>query len=70
MSDTSKKQRPAAEPKRGDAAWREQKDAIARRNEQAWKAARERRQQRDDEHAAAMRAADLAERAELSQRVT
>ncbi len=68
MSDTSKKQRPPAPPKRGDAAWREQKDAIARRNEQACKVAQDRRRARDDEHAAALRAAELAERAQLAGR--
>jgi hypothetical protein len=67
MSDDSKQ--PAAEtPKRGDAAWRAAKQAIASRNEQASKVAREKRQARDDKHAAALRAADKRERAELSKR--
>ena len=35
MGDTSKQQRPAEAPKRGEAAWRAEKEAIASRNEQA-----------------------------------
>ena len=47
---------------------RQQKQAIANRNEQASKVAREKRQARDDKHAAALRAADKRERAELAKR--
>lgn len=68
MSDESKRQPPAETPKRGDAAWKAAKQAIASRNEQASKVAREKRQARDDKHAAALRAADKRERAELSKR--
>jgi hypothetical protein len=68
MSDTSKRQPVAETPKRGEAAWRAAKEAIASRNEQARKLGRARRQKEYDEHSAAMRAADLRERAELSQR--
>jgi hypothetical protein len=68
MSQESKQQPAAETPKRGDAAWRAAKQAIASRNEQASKVAREKRQARDDKHAAALRAADKRERAELSKR--
>ena len=68
MSDQSKGQ-PAAPPrKRGEAAWRAAKEEIAGRNEKASKAARERRQRKDDEHASKLRAAELRERAELAKR--
>jgi hypothetical protein len=68
MSDTSKRQPVAGTPKRGDAAWRAAKDAVARRNEQAHKVGRERRQRQYEELAAERRAADLRERAELAKR--
>jgi hypothetical protein len=68
MSEESKRQPPAEVPKRGDAAWKAAKQAIANRNEQASKVAREKRQARDDKHAAALRAADKRERAELAKR--
>ena len=68
MSDQSKRQAPDEVPKRGDAAWKAAKQAIAARNEHASKVAREKRQARDDKHAAALRAADKRERAELAKR--
>jgi hypothetical protein len=68
MSEESKRQAPAETPKRGDAAWKAAKQAIANRNEQASKVAREKRQARDDKHAAALRAADKRERAQLAKR--
>jgi hypothetical protein len=68
MSDQSKRQPAVEAPKRGDAAWKAAKQAIATRNEQASKAAREKRQKRDDEHAAALRAADKRERVQLAKR--
>jgi hypothetical protein len=68
MSDTSKRQPAAETPKRGDAAWRANKEAIASRNEQASKIARERRQRKYDAYAAEARAADKRERAELASR--
>jgi hypothetical protein len=67
MSDTSN-QRPAPTPKRGDAAWREQRDAIADRNEKASRRARARRQDEYDQHSARRRAEELRERAELAKR--
>jgi hypothetical protein len=66
MSEETKRQAPVEVAKRGDAAWKAAKQAIANRNEQASKVAREKRQARDDKHAAALRAADKRERAELS----
>jgi hypothetical protein len=68
MSEESKRQPAVEVPKRGDAAWKAAKQAIASRNEQASKVAREKRQARDDKHAAALRAAEKRERAELSKR--
>ena len=64
MSDPKKAQAPL----RGEAAFRAEKDAIAKRNEAASKVAREKRQKRDDEHAAGLRAADLRERKKLAKR--
>lgn len=57
---------PAEVPKRGDAAWRAQRDAIADRNERASRRARERRQQEYEALVARRRAAELRERAELA----
>lgn len=66
MSDSSKSE----PPKRGEAAWREQRDAIASRNEQASRRARARRQEQYDQLAARQRADELRERAELAKRKT
>jgi hypothetical protein len=66
MSDQTKRQTPVETPKRGDAAWRAEKEAIAGRNEQASKLARARRQKKYDEQAAELRAADRRERAQLA----
>jgi len=68
MSDTSKRQPTTETPKRGDAAWRAAKEAIASRNDQARKLGRERRQREYELYAAERRAADLRERAELARR--
>lgn len=69
MGDTSKQ--PVAEtPKRGEAAWRAAKEAVASRNEQAYKLGRERREKEYEEYAANRRAADVRERAELARRRT
>jgi hypothetical protein len=67
MSDESQ-QRPSGTPKRGEAAWRAARDAIASRNEQASKRARARRQQEYEHQAAQRRAAELRERAALAKR--
>ena len=66
MSETGK----GGPQKRGEAAWRAQRDAIASRNEQASRRARARRQERDDGRAARRRAEDLRERAELAKRMS
>jgi hypothetical protein len=68
MGDTSKRQRPAEPPKRGEAAWRAAKEAIASRNEQATKLARARRQKEYEQEAARRVAAERRERAELAKR--
>ena len=68
MSDTKKKQRPVELPKRGEAAWRLQRDAIASRNERASQRARARRQEEYTRLAARERAAELQERADLAKR--
>jgi hypothetical protein len=53
-------------PKRGEAAWRAQREAIASRNEQATRIARARRQQELEQQLARERAAERRERAELT----
>jgi hypothetical protein len=68
MSDMSKKLRPADPPKRGEAAWRAHRDAIASRNDRASQVARARRQEEYQQLAARHRAAELRERAELAKR--
>jgi hypothetical protein len=68
MSEASKPQRPPEPPKRGEAAWRAARDAIASRNEEASKKARARRQKEYDQRAAREAAADRRERAELAKR--
>ena len=69
MSDTSKRQPAPETPKRGEAAWRAAKEAVASRNERAYKLGRERRQREYEEFAAQRRAADARERAELAKRI-
>lgn len=68
MSDTSKRQRPAEPVKRGEAAWRAARDEIARRNDEASRRARKRRQAQYDEETARRVAAERRERAELAKR--
>ena len=68
MSGTSKS-KPAEPAKRGEAAWRAHRDAIASRNELASRRARERRQEKYDQLSARHRADDLRERAELAKRM-
>ena len=68
MSDTNKQQRPAEPAKRGEAAWREQRDAIARRNDEASRRARRRRQAQYDEETARRLVAERLERAGLAKR--
>ena len=63
MNDGTDKQ-DAAPAKRGEAAWKEQRDAIAARNEQARKASRQRRGVEDRVRAQARRAAEGREMAE------
>jgi hypothetical protein len=63
LSDGTDKQE-TAPAKRGEAAWKEQRDAIAARNEQARKASRQRRGVEDRVRAQARRAAEGREMAE------
>jgi hypothetical protein len=67
MTDKSK-QSAADVPKRGEAAWRAARDAIADRNEQASRRARDLRRQEDEALAARRRADELRETAELVKR--
>ena len=68
MSGMSKRQPAPETPKRGEAAWRAAKEAVASRNERAYKSGRERRQREYDQYVARRRAADARERAELAKR--
>jgi hypothetical protein len=68
MTDERDKQRPVAPPKRGEAAWREHRAAIADRNERATRLARARRQEEYQRLLARRREAELRERAELAKR--
>jgi hypothetical protein len=68
MSDASKKQRPAESPKRGEAAWRAHRDAIASRNERTSRLARAKRQEQYEQRAAREREAERREQAELAKR--
>jgi hypothetical protein len=54
--------------KRGDAAWKAHRDAIASRNERASERARARRQEEYAQVRARVREADRRERAELAKR--
>ncbi len=65
MADASKSPEP---PKRGEAAWRAERDAIARRNEAASKRARALRQAKYEEELARRVAAERRERADLAKR--
>ena len=68
MNDKSNTDRPVDPPKRGEAAWRAHRDAIASRNEQASRQARARRRVEHEELRARQRTAELRERAELAKR--
>jgi hypothetical protein len=68
MSDNSRKQSPDGPPKRGEAAWRAHRDAIASRNERATRHARARRLEEYQQVVARERAAELRERAALAGR--
>jgi hypothetical protein len=70
MTDERNKQRPVEPQKRGDAAWREHRAAIADRNERATRRARDRRQEEYARLLARQREAELRERAELAKRPT
>jgi hypothetical protein len=68
MSEARSKQQPDAPPKRGEAAWRAHRDAIADRNERATRLARARRHEEHEQRRAREREAERRERAELAKR--
>jgi hypothetical protein len=68
MSDTSNRPQSAETPKRGEAAWRAAKEAIASRNEKASRLARARRQEEYERDVARRVAAERRERADLAKR--
>jgi len=68
MSDTSKRQQPAEPAKRGEALWRAERDEIARRNDEASRRFRKRRQAHYDEETARRMVAERLERAQLAKR--
>ena len=68
MTDGGSKLRNVEPPKRGEAAWREHRAAIADRNERASRRARARRQEEYARLLASRRKAELRERAELAKR--
>ena len=68
MADTSKPRESSETPKRGEAAWRAARDAIASRNEAASRRARARRQAAYEEDVARRVVEERRERAELAKR--
>jgi hypothetical protein len=68
MSEARSKQQPDAPPKRGEAAWRAHRDAIADRTERATRLARARRHKEYEERRARERETERRERAELVKR--
>jgi transcription elongation GreA/GreB family factor len=66
MSDQSKRRPMPETPKRGEAAWKAHKEAVASRNVQAHKSGSERRQAQDERRAVESRAAEMRERAEVA----
>jgi hypothetical protein len=68
MSDASNSQPATGPRKRGEAAWKAHRDAIASRNDRASRLARARRQEEYERHLARERAAERRERAELAKR--
>ena len=61
-------EKPVAPPKRGEAAWRAHRDAIANRNERATRLAQAKRHEEYERLVARERQAELRERAELAKR--
>jgi hypothetical protein len=68
MSDASDSRPATGPPKRGEAAWKAHRDAIASRNDRASRLARARRQEEYQQNLARERAAERRERAELAKR--
>jgi hypothetical protein len=65
MSGARSRQQPDIPPKRGEAAWRAHRDAIAERNERATRWARARRHEEYEQRRAREREAERREHAEL-----
>jgi hypothetical protein len=61
-------EKPEAPPKRGDAAWRAHREAIANRNERATRLAQAKRHEKYELLVARERQDELRERAELAKR--
>ena len=68
MSDKDETQQEGSPKKRGEAAWKENMDRIAERNDAARKAGRERRAAYDQARAQARNDADARRRAQLLKR--
>jgi hypothetical protein len=68
MSGSRKQPGPGEPAKRGHAAWRAQRDEIARRNDEASRRCRQRRQARYDEETVRRTVAERLERAHLAKR--
>jgi hypothetical protein len=69
MSEQAGDQQAEPTGKRGDAAWKAERERVAARNDSARKAGRQQRQADELTAARRRRAADLREAAELSRRV-
>jgi hypothetical protein len=66
MTERTDQPEAAAPAKRGEAAWKAERDAIAARNDQARKAGREVRATQDRQHAERRLAEDLRERTAMA----
>jgi hypothetical protein len=68
VSDKAEPQQEGPPSKRGEAAWKENRDRIAERNDAARKAGKQRRETYEQARAEARRAADARRRTELLKR--
>jgi hypothetical protein len=68
MSDQPDQKAEQATSKRGDAAWKEARDKVAERNDQARKEGKERRQAYEHQKADARRAAERIQMEQMSDR--
>ena len=65
MSEPSDQAQPEAPQKRGEAAWKAQKESIAARNDKTRRAGRQAREARENQEAQKRRAEELRERGTL-----